>query len=581
MVRITRQNVQQQNRRRGGGGGGGGGLDDVVRMARAKILEKDSLAGVLFTLAVGLIVVVYVLWSSTAGDDKLRAGGGFGSGDDHPNLHLADKNSEQYNALAQDILRTLDCHKLLNVTMDGFGSEMKELSEGEGLDSNQAIQRRRRRRRRRRLEDAFNEGGNDKDNQGGGVMDADEDGKEDEDEQFDGGDDDFNSNFGRTTPTAKHLFCLAAFASDDQKETGKWKDNIKCDATGSVQKLLLDLWSTARGDIDINLLLKVLDMSYESTQTIAKKELNLWAPRDDTGLEYMLAHVNEEGKTVDQGGLYGLEKNLGHGKVFVDVGSCLGTTSMAVALLYPGTRIVSIEVASPNWFLQEVNFRCNANAFEKLPQILLTGVGPAHATTTFAEYMWKPDRVTTARSWTPQSDIDATKDVELAVRLRPWHSILAEAELLQDPSTKKSQIDVLNVDCGACEYNLIPSMTDAEFDSITTVMGGVHWGYIPKSKLPSSTRGRETHERLCKHENFARTAKECCQFPNMEVISSYPGHILVQNEDHDRAIARAGTVADVAGGLCDDYEHWSVEKHINDITSDWGWFQLTSSARDV
>ncbi|KAL7573132.1 hypothetical protein ACA910_018803 [Epithemia clementina (nom. ined.)] len=528
----------------------------------------------------------------------------------------------------------------------------EELVEGQGLDSNQAVQRR---RRRRRLEDAFNneEVGNEKDNQEGGeggALDPDEDGKEYGNDQWDGGDGDFNSNLDRTTPTAKHLFCLAAFAvwndttttttttevynpnvvSSSQihqewrkameqlqqeeeaerkagtydygfqpieqntgveatttitttKETmGKWKDTIQCDATGSAQKSLLDLWSTARGEIETNLLLKLLDMSFESTQIIAKKELNLWAPRDDFGLEYTLYDVNNEGETVDQGGLYGLKQKLGHGKVFVDVGSCLGFTSMAVALLYPGTRIVSIEVASPNWFLQEVNFRCNANAFEKLPQIMLTGVGPAHATTTFAEYMWKPYQVTTTQSWTPQSEIDPTRDVELAVRLRPWHSILAQAELLQDSAAKNSQIDVLNVDCVACEYNLIPSMTETEFDSITTVMGSVHWGYIPKSKLPSSTRGRETHERLCKHKSFACTAKECCQFPNMEVIrSSQPDHILVQHEDHDRAIARAGTVADVAGKLCHGYADWATEKHMNDITSDWGWFQLTSSARDV
>ncbi|KAL7573130.1 hypothetical protein ACA910_018801 [Epithemia clementina (nom. ined.)] len=70
------------------------------------------MAGVLFTLTVGLIVVVYVLWSLTAGDDNyLRAGGGLGSPwrDDHP---PAEYNSERYHALAQDIIELLDCPKL-------------------------------------------------------------------------------------------------------------------------------------------------------------------------------------------------------------------------------------------------------------------------------------------------------------------------------------------------------------------------------------------------------------------------------------------------------------------------------------
>eukprot|EP00522_Entomoneis_paludosa_P007123 CAMPEP_0172447176 /NCGR_PEP_ID=MMETSP1065-20121228/6541_1 /TAXON_ID=265537 /ORGANISM="Amphiprora paludosa, Strain CCMP125" /LENGTH=127 /DNA_ID=CAMNT_0013198411 /DNA_START=15 /DNA_END=398 /DNA_ORIENTATION=+ len=126
-------------------------------------------------------------------------------------------------------------------------------------------------------------------------------------------------------------------------------------------------------------------------------------------------------------------------------------------------------------------------------------------------------------------------------------------------------------------------MTEVEFDSITTVMGGVHWGYIPKQKLPSSQRGKETHERLCKHENFAATAKECCQFPDMEVISSYPGQVLVQDHSDDTkhgGIGKTGTVIDVAGDLCKDYDTWATEKHVYDIDSDWGWFQLTPSAKD-
>ena len=48
-------------------------------------------------------------------------------------------------------------------------------------------------------------------------------------------------------------------------------------------------------------------------------------------------------------------------------------------------------------------------------------------------------------------------------------------------------------------------MTDAEFESIDTVLGDVHWGYIPKNKKPSSERARVTQQRLCTHENMDRT----------------------------------------------------------------------------
>ena len=437
MVRITRQNVQQQSRRRGTGSG----LDDALQMARAKLLEKDSLVGVLIVLSAGLLFVVYMLWSS-ASDGNLRADAGEG----HPNLHFEDRDSEQYNAIALDIRDTLDCHLLLNSTKESYPL----FTEGEGIDSKEAAQS-----TRRRLTEGVEE---------------DAQAKLGEDERRFGLDDDMEMMDGVVkNPTAKHLFCLAAYASDDRKETGQWKDMIKCDATGSAQRSLLDLWSMAQGEMTPDLLLKVLDMSVENLHTIIKKDLNLWAPREDTGLDYMVTHVNEEEKTVDQGGLYGLDQYLGKEKVFVDVGSCLGTTSMAISLLYPGTRVVSIESASPNWLLQEINFRCNADAFEQQPLIMLSGVGPAHSNSAFARYTWKSDQVTSARAWTPQQEINPVKDIELAVKLRPWHSILAEAEIIHD-SSNRAKIDVLNVDCGACEYNLIPSMTDAEFDSITTVM---------------------------------------------------------------------------------------------------------------
>jgi hypothetical protein len=124
---------------------------------------------------------------------------------------------------------------------------------------------------------------------------------------------------------------------------------------------------------------------------------------------------------------------------------------------------------------------------------------------------------------------------------------------------------------------LIPSLSKAEFDALSTIMGGVHWGYIPETKLPSSERGRVTHQRLCVHENFANSAKECCAFPDLAVISGTPGEILVQ-EAAGVFPPKTGTVRDVAGKLCDDFDQWAELHHLNDIESDWGWFQITSRA---
>lgn len=138
---------------------------------------------------------------------------------------------------------------------------------------------------------------------------------------------------------------------------------------------------------------------------------------------------------------------------------------------------------------------------------------------------------TDTSAWLPEANavedrFDARAGlIQLSVKLRTWQSILKDAEITS------RQIDVLNVDCEGCEYNLIPALTDDEFQSMATVMGGMHWGYIPVDSLPSSERGKATHERLCQHENFAATAIECCAFPDLPVTSSVAGEVLVKDVD--------------------------------------------------
>jgi FkbM family methyltransferase len=460
----------------------------------------------------------------------------------HPDLRLNAPNSEQLNAIALDILRTLDCKTVFNQT---------KLSQSayEGQEEGNY---------RRRLDEVIEEEG--------------------QEEEF-MMDDTEGYDFEYQLPTAVHLFCLAAYSPIDEqndKAAWYWKKEINCDATNTRQRTLLELWSTARAEFpDTNVLRQVLQTTIEQERLLLQDHpmVHVWAPYNDDGIEFVFSILSNANKNADEGGIYGLTDNLGPNKLFVDVGSCLGFTSMAMSLLYPGTRILSIEAAPPNWLVQQINWKCWDPPQQ--PTVLLAGVGPVSGGPQFSPVRWRHNATTSVRGWSPKSQAH-DDDVELNIKLTPWHSLLTEAGI-----ESSRDISVLNVDCEGCEYNFIPALTQEEFDSIPTVMGEVHWGYIPESKKPSSKRGRETHQRLCVHENFARTAKECCAFPDLPVKSSVPGKVLIVEEEQVRGLPyKSGTVKDIAGELCDDFETWKVEKHLDSIASDWGWFQFTSIAED-
>lgn len=372
-------------------------------------------------------------------------------------------------------------------------------------------------------------------------------------------------------PSAKHLFCLAASETPSEAITKE----IKCDAGKKKRRTLLDLWSAARAQMSEELLLSVLDLAREQTETILGKSYNLWAPKGDEGLPYMVSTLNSH-KDADNGGLDGLEESLGPGKIFIDVGSCLGLTCLVINRKYPGTKIVSLEPASPNWLLQELNLRCNLPKKElKKIKVILAGVGSNtdEEDDLMAKLMWRPSSTTSTRSWTP-ADEHKTRDVELTVRLRKLKSILAEADVI-----RPTHVDVMNLDCQGCEYNLIPALTKEEYEEIPTVMGEVHWGYINPSKLPSSERGKITHQRLCAHENIARGTKECCAFPDLTVKSSVPGEILQTDNDSKKFPPRESTVSDViAENMCDDFSEWAKDHYLNDVPDDFNWFELSSQA---
>ena len=495
------------------------------------------------------------------------------SGGEDPKLpikHMRPMDNEK-NAIALDILGTIDCEKLLKEAEDNLKSYRDGWSGGLNPDD-QVV--------RRRLQQHADDGGfaDLRDPDEGKLQNQQDKSKREDDflsspeEQLgeNGNEIDFGG-FGNTLDlSAKHLFCLAA--SENPPEAVK--NEIKCDASNKKRRTLLELWSAARSQMQEDLLLKVLGLARESTQSISGTLYNVWAPRDDEGLTYMVNTLDSNSdKNVDEGGLTGLA--LGPGKIFVDVGSCLGMTCLVINKKYPGTKIVSLEPASPNWLLQELNLRCNIphNEFKKM-RIILGGVGAntEEEDNTMAKLMWKPSSTTSTRSWTPSSEFEED-DIELIVRLRKLRSILAEADVIPP-----AQIDVLNMDCQGCEYNMIPPMSDEEFEQIPTVMGNVHWGYINPTKLPSSKRGNITHKRLCQHENIARGTKECCAFLDMPVKSSVPGEVL-QKHDSKEFPPRESTVSDViSDGLCDDFSTWKKEHYLDDVTNDFNWVELSSKA---
>jgi len=489
-----------------------------------------------------------------------------------------------FNSVALDIVDTLDCKKLLEEATKKIKSRsfnINDYSSNEEMEEDIG-------RRRRRLNEMAQQHGDDGGISGmNNMVDVSGKQKEQEDAEVDDSipeekrvnnelDDDTTTpyddlqggGFGYNVITAKHLFCIAASESPPESLTNE----IRCDAANKKRRTLLDLWSAARSQMEPSLFLKVLDLATEQNQYLLGVSYNIWAPIDDEGVQFMVNTLNSE-KDVDNGGINGLEDALGPGKIFVDVGSCLGLTCLAVNSKYPGTKIISVEPAAPSWLLQELNLRCNLPREEfKNIHVVLAGVGTNtdDEDNMMAKLMWRPTSTTSTRSWTPSEEFKSD-DVELIVRLRRLKSILAEANVIQTP------IDVMNLDCQGCEYNLIPALSEEEYEAIPTVMGGVHWGYIKPNKLPSSARGKTTHKRLCLHENIAKNTKECCAFPDLPVKSSVPGEIL--QKDSKGFPPTESTVSDVISeNLCDNFSSWAEEHYLNDVEDDFNWFELSSQA---
>jgi hypothetical protein len=442
--------VNQRRRIRHKLRGGGSGFNETIVGAGLATLVTVCCLCLLFGFP-------WTGQSSYAGSSFFRRNSNDPRGRDpsRPDLHLdfLGDNAESMNAVAQEIIETLDCHNLLNRTSDGYGwgnyfADNNNKKEGE-IEP-------------RRLMEAIGEGGPVDDRRafierdGDRAKAAPERGNGFQGNVLDDGYPGAMGNRGTPiTPTAAHLFCVSALwasSTDPQDHVNYWKDEIKCPATSSrpLTLELIELWSTARSEMPRDLLLTTLKATEKSRDLVGTK-VYLWAPPLDDGIEYMLGVVNREG-----GEWRNMYRNLGKGKLFVDVGSYLGVAGMAVAMLYPGTQIVSIEAAAPNWLLQQVNWRCNhhtvfssgasstadgrAESSLELPTVLLSGVGPAGHASHVALMMWRPTATTATRSWTPAKEIKSS-DVEISVHLKAWHSLLQEAGIAG------RKINVLNVDC--------------------------------------------------------------------------------------------------------------------------------------
>ena len=405
--------------------------------------------------------------------------------------------------------------------------------------------------------------------------------------------------------TARHLFCLAADGITLPKSTTSDDPDpsIHCDIDDfKTRESLLDLWSSARSQISEDIIKKTLDVVTEHKETLRGHDVHLWYPNKDQGAEGMLRVLNSafdgsltynfDSEPAEDGhdDLYRFwdipSQFMGENKMFVDVGSALGLTSMLIAYEYPRTTVVSIEPASPSWLIQNINFRCNLSHDQRsYVHPILAGVGTKHHddNDSMMKMIWKPSMTTATRNWNLDKDFDFGTDIELTVHLRTLRAIIAEATPEDLPLG--TPISVLNIDCEGCEYNLIPSMHEISFKSIGLILGRTNWGFIPTSKKPSSERAEETHKRVCTHYNFAKRCKECCDFPTLSVhprlqsITPHSEDVESQefgeeeNETSNKVETR--TVADVAGKLCDGFDAWADENKLHDIPDDYGWNEMS------
>ena len=304
------------------------------------------------------------------------------------------------------------------------------------------------------------------------------------------------------------IFCHAARGSVAPKIAS-------CES--SAPHIWMGVWAQATKRMAPASLKRVLEISQVKIAQLYGKDRVFFSPKDDEGLTTVLREL--QGNEVAD---YNLDKQwLKPRELYVDVGSNLGIVSLLVALGQdPTTRIVGIEAAAPTWLFSLLNLNCNLTP-ERMSRVTMVNSGLSNTDRGSMKMRWRSGSTTSTRDWSPIKEREESRfgvQIDIDVPLHTLSHILREhAFAAREGMTEKSHpedgvvnVGVMKVDCEGCEYFFIPSLSEEQFLAIRSMVGEIHFGYIPIDRQPSYDDAKATHERLCIHENFASQAMECC-----------------------------------------------------------------------
>lgn len=374
----------------------------------------------------------------------------------------------------------------------------------------------------------------------------------------------------QSPPTARALFCQIA-----AEQGYLFGGSSSSSSTVSQRDVLLAIFQWAERVIpDAETLRNLLQQGVPLHTTLLGRPVELWAPARDQGLRQALQAIherNDNDENEDSNGYLPLSNwNLGPDKLMVHVGSHLGVTTLAAWQRFPGTRIVSLEAAAPNWLYQLLNLARNLPpAWWGRVTVLPTAVAETDNVT--LHFAWQPYATANCQAW-PSTDEAFSRTVTgnmwFTATARNLDSVLSQQQLPAVPEKDEksgnngdravaASIDLLVIDCQGCEYNVMPTLRAR----VQQAVGTIHWGYIPRPAKPSSHRAQATHRLLCQYDDFVQRAKECCEFQNDKKNDA--------STDHHNAIADSSSLE-----LCRDFQSWAATHDLWNVPQDTaGWKQ--------